>query len=155
MTPNTFAPRYRALLATATAITILWMFCGAPAAHTQTLGMVVDRATSSVIVFDADSDETLGSIEIPTGEDNSLFDCTIVGEQNLAFVSDYYGKAVWVIDFTTMDLDGGLNPIPISITPLDMTVTAGQEQATEGSQPRSEGLRVTSGIPARRVRSES
>lgn len=68
------------------------------AAAAQTLGMVVDDFTSSVTVFNADTDTVIGSVAIGPGLVEG--DCTINSDGTLGFVTNFNNE-LWVIDLVT------------------------------------------------------
>ena len=117
---------YMKRLITLTAGAVLILASAAPATA-QTVGMVVNQFRSSVIVFDADSDVVLETVVIPGGL-RDIFDCSVMADQSLGFVSTFTGKKVWVIDLTgTPALAGGTNPILLSIGAEDTTISPDQQ----------------------------
>jgi hypothetical protein len=82
-------------------------------AGSPTLGMVADNDSSTVVVFNADTDTVVASIPITTFP--GLGDCSITRDGSLGFVTDFDSN-VWVVDLTAdpPSLAGGANPIPIS-----------------------------------------
>ncbi|MGH7856473.1 MAG: YncE family protein, partial [Candidatus Binatia bacterium] len=66
-------------------------------AGAQTIGMVADDATDSVVVFDADSETVLGAVPVGTGV---VGDCSVTDDQTLGFVTDFAFR-VWVIDLAS------------------------------------------------------
>ena len=106
-------------------------------ATAQTKGMVVNRSTGSVTVFDADADTVLGTVILPGTAGASMGDCSITVDQTLGFVTDFLSR-VWVIDIPALSLAGGTNPIPIvnfgedtSITPDQKFVLVSDGSATQ------------------------
>ncbi len=82
----------------------------------QTLGMVVDPTTNSVIVFDADADTVLTTFPVPG---DLLGDCSITPDQAFGFVTNF-SSVVTVIDLNALALLPG---IPISNRGLDTSIT--------------------------------
>lgn len=66
-------------------------------ATAATIGMVVNRSTGSVTVFDADADTVLGTVTLPGTANASMGDCSITADRKLGFVTDFRSR-VWVID---------------------------------------------------------
>ena len=85
------------------------------------LAMVADDAGDRVIVFDADSDTVLGTVDVGVG---TVGDCSISDGQDLGFVTAF-DSSVWVIDLQASPpvLASGTNPIPISNTGVDTALT--------------------------------
>ncbi|HSB78367.1 MAG TPA: hypothetical protein VLM91_06250, partial [Candidatus Methylomirabilis sp.] len=81
--------------------------------------------TGSVSVFDADTNEVLGTINIPTAV-SGLGDAVITSDQTRAFVSGIDTQFIYVIDLTTSppSLAGGTNPITLSHNGLDLALSA-------------------------------
>jgi WD40 repeat protein len=96
------------------------------AARAQTRGMVVDNAQHKVVVFDADTDSVLGSVQIGAGEVTG--DCSVTADQTLGFATDFNFR-VWVIDLTATppSLASGTNPIIISNHSEDTTISPDQK----------------------------
>jgi hypothetical protein len=94
----------------------------------QTVGMVADRITPSVTVFDADTNIVLGTVPIPTIRPFDVGDCTVTADQTRGFVTDYNWQ-IWVIDLTTSppSLARGPNPIPISNIGEDTAISPDQK----------------------------
>lgn len=94
-------------------LSILTLTLLAAPAFALTPGMVADNGSSSVTVFDADTNAVLGTVPIPAGE--ATGDVLITPDRRLGFVTNFDSK-VFVIDLTTTppSLAGGTNPIPIS-----------------------------------------
>src|SRR5918996_5929991 len=92
----------------------------------RTLGMVAngsqDALTIPVTVFDADTHAVLGTVFIAVGGFNS--DVLITPDLKRGFVTNF-GNQVFVIDLTTSppSLAGGTNPIPISNSGLDLSIS--------------------------------
>jgi DNA-binding beta-propeller fold protein YncE len=88
----------------------------------RTLGMVADNTTSSVTVFDADTNALLGMVPISSG--STIGDVLITPDQKFGFVTNFHFE-VFVIDLTTSppSLAGGTNPIPISNGGEDLTIS--------------------------------
>jgi len=96
-------------------------------ANAQTLGMVVDQGSNSVVVFDADTDSVVATVPIPILTDpNLLSDCSILSDQSFGFVSNFI-NGIFVIDLSGPNLAGGINPIPTSISVVDNTISADQQ----------------------------
>lgn len=93
------------------------------------LGMVADQSTSSVTVFDANSDVVLGSIALPQDDATSIAtgDVEIMADHSLGFVTDFRLR-VWVIDLQTSppSLASGINPIPVSNQAEDLVISTDQ-----------------------------
>ena len=108
------------------AVVALVAAVAAIAARAQTLGMVVDNAQHKVVVFNADTDSVLGSVQIGAGEVTG--DCSVTGDQSLGFATDFNSR-VWVIDLTTTppSLAAGTNPIIISNRSEDTALSPDQE----------------------------
>ncbi len=100
--------------------TVLAMALQTGSATAQTIGMVVDDATDSVIIFDADADIALGAVPIPPGV--AITDCSITDDQTLGFVTNFDNK-VFVIDISGLALAAGTNPIVISNLGEDTSLT--------------------------------
>jgi len=77
------------------------------------VGMVVDNATKSVIVFDATTDTVVGTVAIGAGPVDG--DCAMTADGTRGFATDFSNR-IWVIDLTTSppSLASGPNPIPIA-----------------------------------------
>jgi hypothetical protein len=82
-------------------------------AEARTIGMVADR-NGFVTVFDADSLELLGTVELP-GFHDTVGDCSITSDQSMGFVTDFQ-SFVHAIDLTgpAPSLAEAPNPIPIA-----------------------------------------
>ena len=94
---------------------VLLVLAGLPlSAQAQTVGLVVDNATKSVTVFDADTAVVLGVVGLPVPAPLTG-DCSITQDQDLGFVTDFNAR-LHVIDLTTSppSLAPGPNPIPIA-----------------------------------------
>lgn len=107
-------PRYVAGI-----LTLLSLACGPMALEAQTIGMVVDDFSTMATVFDADTDEILGSVEFDSGGGEG--DCSISRDGTLGFVTNFFGVLA-VIDIPTLTLAGGINPIQISNPGLDTSL---------------------------------
>lgn len=96
------------------ALVCLLAFVPAGRAGAGTLGMVADARWGLVWIFDADTEEVLGSVTLGEGG-GVIGDCSVATDQKLGFVTDFQGR-VWVIDLSTLPprLAAGTNPIPIS-----------------------------------------
>jgi Ca2+-binding RTX toxin-like protein len=93
----------------------------------QTLGMVADNSTDSVIMFDADTHAVLGTVPItPSPFEAATGDVLITPDQTRGFVTNFDHK-VFVIDLTTSppSLAAGRNPIPISNFGEDISISPG------------------------------
>jgi Ca2+-binding RTX toxin-like protein len=91
----------------------------------QTLGMVADNSTNSVIMFDADTHAVLGTVPItPSPFEAATGDVLITPDQTRGFVTNFDHK-VFVIDLTTSppSLAAGTNPIPISNFGEDISIS--------------------------------
>jgi hypothetical protein len=86
----------------------------------EVLGMVSDRATSSVVLFDARSDHVLASVTTATST-IGLGECLISSEQ-VGYVAD--GGWAWVVDLRAGALAPGINPI--STTGSDLSFSPDQ-----------------------------
>jgi hypothetical protein len=89
----------------------------------KTLGMVADNRTNSVTVFDADTHAVLGTVFITSG----FFlagDVGITPDLKRGFVTNFPSE-VFVIDLTTSPprLAGGTNPIPVSNSSQDLSIS--------------------------------
>jgi Ca2+-binding RTX toxin-like protein len=90
-----------------------------------TLGMVADRATFSVTIFDADTHVVLGTVPIsPSPGFGDVGDVLIAPDLKQGFVTNN-GNQVFVIDLTTSPpgLAGGTNPISISNLGSDLSIS--------------------------------
>jgi cysteine-rich repeat protein len=89
-------------------------------------GMVVNNGSDNVTVFDADTlipSAVRGNATIPQAEPlmQSLEDCVVSNDGTQGYVSDYFGRQIWVIDtFTASALP---SPIAVSIYPDDLALT--------------------------------
>lgn len=110
--------------------TLMSLFCGftltSGTTQAGSIGMVADNAYKGVTIFDAETNEILGSVPIPR---ESPFpgitgDCVISPDQKLGFLSDFQFR-VWVIDLeaTSPALASGINPIPIGNNAEDLVMT--------------------------------
>jgi len=84
-------------------------------------GMVADAATSSVLVFDADTDDALALIDLgPGGITQS---CEISRDRSLGLVTDGTNR-LWLIDLSVSPPApaGGTNPIPLSGAAIDTSL---------------------------------
>ena len=91
----------------------------------QTLGMVADNSTDSVIIFDAGTHAVLGTVPItPSPFEAATGDVLITPDQTRGFVTNFDHK-VFVIDLTTSppSLAAGTNPIPISNFGEDISIS--------------------------------
>src|SRR5262249_29484241 len=103
-----------------TLLLLLGTKLAARSAPTPILGMVADRSTKSVTVFDADTYAVRGTVSLPT-LGAIVGDCLITPDQKLGFVTDLLSR-VWVIDLTgpVPVPAAGTNPIPIAIHGHDL-----------------------------------
>src|SRR5262245_59083291 len=94
----------------------------ARSAPTPILGMVADRSTKSVTVFDADTYAVRGAVSLPTTSP-VVGDCLISPDQTLGFVTDD-AFHLWVIDLAgpVPALAAGINPISIGIHGNDLAL---------------------------------
>ncbi len=103
----------------------------------RTLGVVADNARKAATVFDADSNVVLGTVFLPTT--GTVGDTGITSDGSVAFVTDTLGGRIWVIDTaaTPPKLAGGTNPIPVSNTALDLSITPDQRYlvVSDGNNP--------------------
>lgn len=106
------------------------LFVGlAQTAMADSIGMIADRS-DHVTVFDPDTDTVLATIAIDGGDGGLfLFDCLILEDQSLGFVTDLNTEAVWVIDLEAdpPELASGTNPIPVSAEAEDLSITPDQK----------------------------
>jgi hypothetical protein len=95
----------------------------APFLDAQSIGLVLDVSTDRAVLFDADSLQSLGSVQLPAVGACSG-DCVIDEDQQLAYVSGT-GSEIHVIDVSTRPptLAAGINPIPISKPGTDLDLT--------------------------------
>src|SRR5262249_30647737 len=86
------------------------------------IGMVVDNATKSVIVFDTMTDTVVGTVAIGNGFVSG--DCSITADGTRGFATDFSNR-IWVIDLTTSPprLASGQNPIPIANPGEDTSIS--------------------------------
>src|SRR5262245_35301264 len=92
----------------------------------RAIGMTADRATDSVVVFDASTDSVLGLIPLDEGNPFCYGDSVITSDLSRGYVVTGFGE-VWVVDLTTTppSLDtSGVNPFPITNNGLDIAITA-------------------------------
>jgi len=87
------------------------------------IGMVAS-APGEVVIFDAATDTYLGAVHLPVDHTSSPVsgDCTISADQSLGFVTDLDGH-IWVIDLKTRTLADGINPIEITSSGEDTSLT--------------------------------
>ena len=109
---------------------LLFPLLSAEPATAQTLGMVAD-GTSSVTIFNADTDTVLATVPISSG---SIGDCSITADQTLGFVTNFRSE-VFVIDLQTLALASGTNPIPISNPGEDTSLSPDAECPRVGRPP--------------------
>ncbi len=112
-----------------------------PASADDAFGVVVDRTSSLAFIFDADEDEFVGSVALPAAPLDSL-DCSILQDQSLAFVSDFSGFQIHVVDVPNVTLAGGTNPIPVSLLAEDTTISPDQKYLVIADGGASFGLSV-------------
>jgi len=88
----------------------------------QTVGLVADNQSKSVIVFDADAQSPLASMRVGSG---AVGDCMATPDMTLGFVTDFQ-RRVWVIDLTASPprLADGVNPIRITNPGEDLAISA-------------------------------
>ena len=91
------------------------------AAPPPALAMVANDATSSVTVFDMNTDTVLGSVSLGS---SFAFDCSLDGQTSLGYVSDFSGH-IWAIDAGAGPpvLASGTNPIVSTINTEDTSMT--------------------------------
>jgi hypothetical protein len=120
-----------------TAVILLVLMVAPASAQQGPIGMVIDGQTDTAVVFDAGTDTVLGTV--PVDPSHFFGDCSITQDQTLGFVAAYNGL-VWVIDLTTSppSLAGGTNPILLSNTGEDTTITPDQRflLVADGSNPQ-------------------
>jgi hypothetical protein len=90
----------------------------------SSLGMVVDNATGSATVFNADTNEILGTVP-GLGVNTASGDCSITSDGTKAFFTQF-DNIVNVVDLTTSPptIAGAPNPIAISNPGEDTTLSA-------------------------------
>ena len=124
----------RKLVFTSFIVTILALAASvnAPPVDAKTLGMVAGNVnffqfprTGTVTVFDADTNQVLGTVNIPTAT-SGLGDAVVTSDQRRGFVAGFDTQFVYVIDLTTSppSLAAGTNPITLSHNGLDMALSA-------------------------------
>jgi len=86
-------------------------------------GVSIDDATSTLYVFDTNTDTVWATVNLPMSTWNDTREVVIAADQSLAFVSDMQTRGVWVVDLMTRSLAAGVNPIPISGYPQDLEIT--------------------------------
>lgn len=89
-------------------------------AAAQTLGIVMDFNTHKAVVFNADTDTVIGSVPIEGGSD--IGSCSISQDQKLAYATNL-GSQVWVLNLTPPSLADGPNPISISNSGEDISIS--------------------------------
>lgn len=96
-----------------------------PGGQPAVAGVVASDGSDSVTVFDAQTGDVIGTVNLPT---NSLVgDVEIAPEEALAFVTDFNAQQLWVIDLSgTPKLADGINPIPVSNRAEDLALTQDQ-----------------------------
>jgi len=103
-----------------------------PAAAQAGTGVIVDRGRATparapyVHVFDPGSMQITGSVALPLAAFAQVFDVEITPDLGTAFVGDFLGNSIWVVDLTTNppSLATGINPIPITGPfPQDLVLT--------------------------------
>lgn len=91
----------------------------------RALGMVGDVTAKSVVVFDADVDEVLGSVTLlPAASSGVVGDCVIDARRSLGYVTDFQHQ-VWVIDLAQSPpgLAAGINPMLVSNPAEDLSLS--------------------------------
>lgn len=114
------------------------------------VGVIVDRGRASpsrapyVHVFDPDTMQITGSVPLPLPGFDQVFDCEIAPDRTMAYVSDFLGHRVWLVDLTQSPpvLASGTNPIAVtssSIQDIELTpngrfllTSTGNELASAG-----------------------
>ncbi|HEX6813190.1 MAG TPA: hypothetical protein VF384_16320 [Planctomycetota bacterium] len=122
----------------------------AATAAAQSVGIVVDRGSTAlarapyVHVIDPGAMQVTASVPLPLAPFAQVFDAAIAPDLGTAYVSDFLGHAVWVIDLTQDPpaLAGGINPIVVTANSVqDIALTpdgrflitgTGNELATAG-----------------------
>ncbi|MBD3676725.1 MAG: hypothetical protein HUJ26_24715 [Planctomycetaceae bacterium] len=98
----------------------------AETSHAASIGLVADNAYKGVTVFDADSNEILGSVPIPRESPypGITGDCVVAPDQQYGYVSDFQFR-VWVIDLQANppQMASGINPIPIGNNAEDLVMS--------------------------------
>ena len=96
-------------------------FCPqAATAAPATIGMVTDVGSNTVTVFDADTDEVLGSLPL----DGIPLDCSVLSDRSMGVVTNFQSE-VWFVDLATQPpaFAAGTNPVPISNNGEDTSLT--------------------------------
>jgi hypothetical protein len=108
----------------------------------RTVGVVADDQSRKVVMFDADANIVLGSVQLPPGGQGTG-DCAMTGDGTTAFVTDFTSR-LWVIDLTTSppSLAAGTNPILISNYGEDIGVTPDQKYLVVSDGYASQPLSV-------------
>lgn len=114
------------------------------------VGVLVDRGSANparapyVHVFDPCTLQITGSVALPLPGFDQVFDCEIAPDKRTAYVSDFLGHRVWVVDLTQSPpvLATGINPIVVtsnSIQDIELTpngrfllTSTGNELASAG-----------------------
>lgn len=104
-------------------------------AGAQSLGMAFQGEGNRVVVFDADLDLLLGTVDLPLG--SICGDVVISPDLSLGFACNFNAE-IYVIDLSTSPpgLAAGPNPIPISTNAEDLALTPDGAYllATDGNQ---------------------
>lgn len=86
------------------------------------IGVVANDSTKTVTVFDPVTDAVIGAVNIPTS--SLIGDVEILPEEELAFVTAYQSRQVFVIDLSgTPALAPGINAIPVATSGEDLSIT--------------------------------